>query len=75
MAVVLFGDVLNKSSWYVSVLQSIFSVVHVVPRKYFSVVPKEKAMAPHSNTPAWKIRWMEEPGRLQSMGLLRVGHD
>ena len=33
----------------------------------------EKAMAPHSSTPAWKIRWMEEPGRLRSM--LRVGHD
>ena len=32
-------------------------------------------MAPHSNTPAWKIPWMEEPGRLQSMGSLRVGHD
>ena len=35
----------------------------------------EKAMAPHSSTLAWKIPWMEEPGRLQSMGLLRVGHD
>ena len=35
----------------------------------------EKAMAPHSSTPAWKIPWMEEPGRLQSMGSLRVGHD
>ena len=32
-------------------------------------------MAPHSSTLAWKIPWMEEPGRLQSMGLLRVGHD
>ena len=35
----------------------------------------EKAMAPHSSTLAWKIPWMEEPGRLQSMGLLRVGQD
>ena len=32
-------------------------------------------MAPHSSTLAWKIPWAEEPGRLQSMGLLRVGHD
>ena len=32
-------------------------------------------MAPHSSTPAWKIPWMEEPGRLQSMGSLRVRHD
>ena len=35
----------------------------------------EKAMAPHSSTLAWKIPWMEEPGRLQSMGSLRIGHD
>ena len=35
----------------------------------------EKAMAPHSSTLAWKIPWTEEPGGLQSMGLLRVGHD
>ena len=33
----------------------------------------EKAMAPHSSTLAWKIPWTEEPGRLQSMGSLRVG--
>ena len=37
--------------------------------------PLEKAVAPHSSTLAWKIPWMEEPGRLQSMGLQRVGHD
>ena len=36
---------------------------------------REKAMAPHSSTLAWKIPWAEEPGRLQSMGSLRVGHD
>ena len=35
----------------------------------------EKAMAPHSSTLAWKIPWTEEPGRLQSMESLRVGHD
>ena len=40
-----------------------------------SLTPKEKAMAPHSSPLAWRIPWMEEPGRLQSMGLLRVGHD
>ena len=33
------------------------------------------SMAPHSSTLAWKIPWMEGPGRLQSMGSLRVGHD
>ena len=36
---------------------------------------KITAMAPHSSTLAWKIPWMEEPGRLQSMGSLRVRHD
>ena len=35
----------------------------------------EKAMAPHSSTLAWKIPWMEEPGRLQSVGSLRVRHN
>ena len=35
----------------------------------------EKEMAIHSSTIAWKIPWTEEPGRLQSMGLQRVGHD
>ena len=35
----------------------------------------EKELTTHSSTLAWKIPWMEEPGRLQSMGSLRVGHD
>ena len=35
----------------------------------------EKEMAIHSSTTAWKIPWTEEPGRLQSMGSQRVGHD
>ena len=37
--------------------------------------PLEKEMAIHSSTIAWKIPWIEEPGRLQSMGSQRVGHD
>ena len=37
--------------------------------------PLEKEMAIHSSTIAWKIRWTEEPGRLQSMGLQRVRHN
>ena len=45
---------------------SLEAIPHVLP---------EKAMAPHSGTPAWRIPWMEEPRRLQSMGSLRVGHD
>ena len=37
--------------------------------------PLEKEMATHSSTLAWKIPWMEEPGRLQSMGSRRVGNN
>ena len=37
--------------------------------------PLEKKMATHSSILDWQISWTEEPGRLQSMGLQRVGHD
>ena len=37
--------------------------------------PLEKEMANHSSTLAWKISWTGEPGRLQSMGSQKVGHD
>ena len=37
--------------------------------------PLEKEMATHSNILAWRILWTEEPGRVQSMGLQRVGHN
>ena len=41
--------------------------------RFFTAVKKE--MATHSSTLAWKIRWMEEPGRLETMGLQRVEHN
>ena len=37
--------------------------------------PLEKEMATHSSIVVWEIPWIEEPGRLQSLGLQRVGHD
>ena len=43
--------------------------------KILLITITEKAMAPHSSTLAWKIPWMEEPGRLQSTGSLRVRYD
>ena len=48
-----------------------------LPLVIFNLARKgcEKAMAPHSSTLAWKIPWTEEPGRLQSMGSLRVRHN
>ena len=46
---------------------------------FFSLISSSKILrtfeSPHSSTLAWKISWAEEPGRLQSMGSLRVGHD
>ena len=47
----------------------------LTPRKMSFSSYAEKAMALHSSTLAWKIPWTEEPGRLESMGLLRVGQD
>ena len=52
--------------WVATLLVSIFFCMPEI---------SEKAMAPHSSTLAWKIPWTEEPGRLQSMGSLRVRHD
>ena len=51
------------------------SSLHRFP--FFQVLASlmEKEMATHSSTLAWKIPWTEEPGRLQSMGSWRVGHD
>ena len=57
-------------------LPSYICVIHSIWRSLWNCVfLPGKAMAPHSSTLAWKILWMEEPGRLQSMGSLRVGHD
>ena len=54
-----------------TVLSSFHSFYFILLFRSYS----EKAMAPHSSTLAWKIPWTEKPGRLQSMGSLRVGHD
>ena len=60
----------------------VITIIMSIPPLWFYIcvcvcvcVCVEKAMAPHSSTVAWKIPWMEEPGRLQSMGSHRVGHD
>ena len=42
---------------------------------YASTTTTKHVQLQHMSTLAWKIPWMEEPGRLQSMGSLRVGHD
>ena len=66
------------SSCVINLIESLFFLPHHLPMPRSFLVfflipgkpgPPEKAMAPHSNTLAWKIPWTEEPGRLQSMGL------
>ena len=53
-----------------------WATVHGIPKSWTQLSDlMEKAMAPHSNTLAWKIPGMEEPGGLQSMGSLKVRHD
>ena len=71
---------LNMTWIHYMTLQFRFSHSTHLPycNKFFKahlVIKMEKAMATHSSTLAWEIPWMEEPGRLQSMGSQRVGHD
>ena len=66
-----------KSNAFESVLMRWMNLEPIIQSE---VSQKEKdkyhilTMAPHSSTLAWKVPWTEEPGRLQSMGLLTVGH-
>ena len=73
-----------SGSWFRGSLASVvgYSDVFLIQNLYFGSIfclftcyISEKAMAPHSSTLAWRIPWMEEPGGLQSMGSLRVGHN
>ena len=65
------------SSFHISIQLSSYKYSGILDRWSIYSLPKppEKAMAPRSSTLAWKIPWTEEPGGLQSMGLLRVRHD
>ena len=77
------GSFVNKSSYLYSGKNSLVAqtVKHLSTMRETWVRsldwedPLEKEMAIHSSTIAWKIPWTEEPGRLQSMGSQRVGHD
>ena len=82
LPIVLPKEKLNKIIYTVSFKAMVVKINYVMLFLFHkSIIRKisggnmEKAMAPHSSTLAWKIPWMEEPGRLQSMGSQRVGHD
>ena len=68
---VCFSTIVQKHNTKKKLVRSEFGIV----KCHALEICPEKAMAPHSSTLAWKIPWTEEPGKLQSMGLLRVGHD
>ena len=80
IAVPFVWHVLSSENIWLSffILLMLFWKCHFITGPYIWqtwVQTMEKATAPHSSTLAWKIPWTEEPGRLQSMGSLRVGHD
>ena len=67
---------MDRGAWWTAVhgvAKSQTRVSNLTFTFHFHALKKE--MAPHSSTLAWKIPWAEEPGGLQSMGSLRVGHD
>ena len=65
-----YGRTLSNTIWVFLLINVLFISIYTFLASFL-----EKAMAPHSSTLAWKIPWTEEPGRLQSMRSLRVGHD
>ena len=65
-----------EARMYVYEVINIYVYIYIYIYIYiYTHIISEKAMAPHSCTLAWRIPWSEEPGRLQSMGSQRVGHD
>ena len=65
----------RQMRWTKYINQYLEDLKSITNKVDFMTLCSEKAMAPHSSTLAWKIPWAEEPGRLQSMGSLWVGHD
>ena len=65
----------NRTSLVAQTVKRLSTVWETWVRALGREDPLEKEMATHSSTIAWKIPWTEEPGRLQSMGSQRVGHD
>ena len=67
-----------RSEWAALVAQTVKNLPAMPETRVQSLGqenPLEKGMATHSSILAWKIPWTEEPGRLQSRGSQRVGHD
>ena len=65
----------HKTSLVAQTVKSLPVMQETQVRSLSQEDPLEKEMATHSNIPAWRISWKEEPGGLQSIGSQRVGHD
>ena len=70
---IFFSVIMSNQLLLLTYLSALINTEHVIT--VICAQSPEKAMAPHSSILAWKIPWTEEPGGLQSMGSLRVGHD
>ena len=71
----LLSDFTHKTSLVAQMVKCLSTMWEIRVRSLDGEDPLEKEMAIHSSTIAWKIPRTEEPGRQQSMGLQRVGHD
>ena len=73
------SDILLQNFWGTSLVAQMVKRLPAMRETWVQSLgqedPLEKEMATHSSTLAWKIPWMDKPGRLQSMGSQRVGHD
>ena len=67
-----WGAIAKKDEMKVKAVQSCLTLCDPMNCSTPGLPVSERAMAPHSSTLAWKIPWTEEPGRLQSMGSLRI---
>ena len=69
------GDIRNRASLAAQMVKCLPAVQEIRIQSLGQEDSLEKEMATHSSPLAWKIPWTEKPGRLQSPGLQRVGHD
>ena len=74
-SVLIYPTFLHLASLVAQMVKGLSAMHETRVRSLGQEDPLEKEMAPHSSTLAWKIPWMEEPGGLQSVGSLGVGHD
>ena len=66
---------MDSTRWSLPVVKTLPAMLETRVQSLGREDPLEKEMATHSSVLAWRVTWTEEPGRLQSTGSQRVGHD